>query len=86
MLKAIYHKDFNKDYARLKKATQERYKENYEIFVNDPSDRRLKNHPLSGKMAGRWSFSVTGDVRVVYRFLMPDVIILLRIGSHNQVY
>lgn len=33
-----------------------------------------------------WAFSVTGDIRVIYRMLSEDEAELFDIGSHNQVY
>lgn len=32
------------------------------------------------------AFSVRGDLRVVYRFVDKNIAMLLRIGTHNQVY
>lgn len=46
----------------------------------------LENHKLSGAKKGLNSFSVTGDVRIVYMPISEDEVIFLDIGSHNQVY
>lgn len=40
---------------------------------------------LTGDLQGRRSFSVTGDIRVIYVEL-NEKIILLDIGAHNQAY
>ncbi|MBI3486516.1 type II toxin-antitoxin system YafQ family toxin [Candidatus Daviesbacteria bacterium] len=45
----------------------------------------LKDHKLIGKKFGFRAFSVTGDIRVVYKLINSDVW-LYDIGSHNQVY
>jgi len=29
-------------------------------------DTHLKNHPLTRRMEGRWSFSITDDIRIIY--------------------
>lgn len=65
---------------------QERFREKFMLFLKNPKDPTLKNHALQGLLKGKRAFSVTGDVRVIYRFIDKDTIILLRIGTHNQVY
>lgn len=42
-------------------------------------------HPLEGKMAGRWGFWINNDYRVIYRE-RENAILLLDIGTHDQVY
>lgn len=45
----------------------------------------LNDHSLTGKLAGKRSFSINSDVRIVY--VEADVeIIFVDIGTHNQVY
>ncbi len=55
-----------------------------ELVEGRPSDL-LKDHSLSGAMHGLRAFSVTGDIRVIYRESEHERR-LLDIGSHNQVY
>jgi addiction module RelE/StbE family toxin len=55
------------------------------LFVNDSENQVLKNHALIGDYQGYKSFSVTGDVRVIYRDSGGQVF-LIDIGTHNQVY
>lgn len=86
MLKALYHKDFKKDFRKLPKNIRERFGERFMIFLKNPTSPILRDHPLVGILEGKRAFSVGGDVRVVYRFLDKNTILLLRIGSHNQVY
>jgi len=78
MLKALYHKDFKKDFKKLSKNAKERFAERFLMFLRD--------HPLVGYLRGKRAFSVGGDIRVVYRFLDHKTVLLLRIGTHNQVY
>ncbi|HBC44765.1 TPA: hypothetical protein DCZ81_01220 [Candidatus Collierbacteria bacterium] len=56
------------------------------LFISNPKHPLLKNHGLVGRKQGLYSFSVTGDIRVVYRKISDDEIILIDIGTHNQVY
>lgn len=55
-------------------------------FVENPFDSRLKTHQLSGRLEGLWAFSVSYDCRVVFEFLNPEEVLLIDIGSHDEVY
>lgn len=55
------------------------------LFLDNPRNPLLNDHTLKGDQSGRRSFSITGDIRVIYR-KTDDTIILLDIGTHNQVY
>jgi addiction module RelE/StbE family toxin len=69
-----------------KKALCVRFRERLEMFESDCTDPVLKDHSLVGKKSGYRAFSVTGDVRVVYKMKDGDTALLVDIGSHNQVY
>ena len=48
--------------------------------------RQLRTHKLSGKLEGLWAFSVDEDCRVVFEFIGEDRVLLIDIGSHDEVY
>ena len=86
MLKAEYSKRFVKDYRKLSNKIQEAFNLRLILFLNNPKQSLLHDHSLTGKMSTRRAFSVTGDIRVIYRYVDSDKIALLRIGKHSQVY
>lgn len=55
-------------------------------FQGNPQDTRLDNHPLIKKMAGKWAFSITDDIRIVYEWLGKTTVRFLAIGGHKRVY
>lgn len=55
-------------------------------FESNPEDTRLDNHPLRKSMEGKWAFSLTGDVRIVYEWLGKSSVRFLAIGRHTGVY
>jgi len=63
-----------------------RFWERLEIFQNNPFDQRLRTHKLSGRLKDLWSFSIEYDLRVVFSFLEGDRVLLVDIGSHEEVY
>lgn len=56
------------------------------LFRKNPDDTRLVNHALKRRMVGKWAFSVTGDIRVVYLPLGKNEVRFIAIGGHSKVY
>ena len=56
-----------------------------ELFKEGVRDYPLDDHPLIGTMKGLRSFSIGGDLRVIYRETAEHYE-FVDIGSHNQVY
>jgi len=57
-----------------------------DLFIHDPFNPKLKTHKLSGKLKELWSFSIEYDLRVVFYFESDRKVVLVDIGSHNEVY
>lgn len=55
-------------------------------FQNNPDDTRLDNHELTKRMEGKWAFSITDDIRIVYEWLGKTTVRFLAIGGHKRVY
>lgn len=56
------------------------------LFSRKPHDLRLRNHALRRRMKGKWAFSITEDVRIVYVWQSKNTVRFLAIGKHHQVY
>lgn len=83
-----YHRDFIKNYKkRIIKNSKlvDQFKKQLDKFILDPSNPILKDHKLIGKKSEFRAFSITGDMRVVYKIVGREIW-LYDIGSHNQVY
>jgi len=61
-------------------------KERINLFIEQPNHELLRVHSLAGSRKGYCAFSITGDIRIVFKKISDDEIILVDIGSHNQVY
>lgn len=54
---------------------------------NDPFASHLELHPLTGKLSGCHSVSLTYSYRITLTlFMTAEEIVLLDIGSHDEVY
>jgi addiction module RelE/StbE family toxin len=83
-----YHREFLKNYKKriaLYPKFEEQFKVQLEKLLNNPKESSLRDHKLIGKKKNFRSFSVTGDIRVIYIMINNDIW-LYDIGSHNQVY
>jgi mRNA-degrading endonuclease YafQ of YafQ-DinJ toxin-antitoxin module len=56
------------------------------MFSKTPFHPSLRTHKLVGKLEGLWAVSVAYDCRVVFRFMNGDEVLLIDIGSHEEVY
>lgn len=82
------HKRFRKHYKlRIlpNKTLDKRFDERYDLFVENPANPVLNDHPLTGKFKGYRAFSITGDIRVIYK-IETSAIRFYDVGTHNQVY
>ena len=82
------HKKFAKNYQKRIATNPKlvsKFRSKLKQFMDDPNDPTLKDHPLVGKLSSYRAFSITGDVRVVYR-IVGDELWLYNIGTHAQVY
>lgn len=64
---------------------EERYVDLLTKLSNNPFDPTLHTHPLKGAMEGKYACSLTYELRVVFK-LYDDIVHLLDIGTHDEVY
>lgn len=57
-----------------------------DLFKINSQNSVLKDHALTGAKKDLRSFSVTGDIRIVYLPVSEAEVVFMDIGSHNQVY
>lgn len=57
-----------------------------ELFMANPFDPILRNHPLQGKLKGMHSINITVDVRAIYEVIGDEVYVYEMIGTHSQLY
>jgi len=89
LTKIIWDQGFKKIYQKKVKNDSELKKRFWimtRLFLKNPFDKRLRTHKLTGKLEGLWAFSVAYDCRVIFKFLGKDEVLLVDIGSHDEVY
>lgn len=73
----VYNKDFLRDVRRIPEECRHKLGELIGLLKNDPFDPRLHTKPLSAPLQGIFSFRITRDYRVGFKFLGPRLIHLI---------
>lgn len=87
-MKIAYHQTFLKHFRkRIKphKNLEVKFYQRVNLLIKNLNHHLLKRHQLKGSRKSYWSFSVTGDIRVIYR-IEGNKLYLYDIGTHAQVY
>ena len=87
-LKLNLSKSFKKDLHKLKFSNEHYAK--YVIYLGkllskEELPAEAKNHNLKGQWNGTKEFHISGDLLVIY-MIEDDELILIRIGSHSQLF
>jgi len=87
-------KRFKRSFKRLinkNQQLQDKVLSVLELLGNDPFAPSLKSHKLTGQLNGLWYCTVAYDCRILFSFKKDemtgdDLIVLIDIGSHDEVY
>ncbi|MFH1192250.1 MAG: type II toxin-antitoxin system mRNA interferase toxin, RelE/StbE family [bacterium] len=83
-----FHKNFEKQYKKFSSKKKNQIQKKLELFLNNPFNPILNNHPLKGKFLDYRSINITGDLRAVYKYSngSEEECIFATIGSHSELY
>ena len=89
---------WGKAFVRAFKRTTKKYpdlrkdiEKSLRLLAKDPFDPRLETHKLKGKLSGSWGCRARYNLRIVFDFVKSedqkeDDILLMEIGTHDEVY
>ena len=83
---------FRRDYRRERKGQHARIldanlDQAIRLLVQDsPLPPRYKDHPLAGPWVGHRDCHLRLDLILIYRKLNPDILQLVRLGSHSELF
>lgn len=87
-MKAHFHTSFQKVFVKRiqpQKKLSRKFDERFKLFMMNPHNPLLSDHPLKGNKEGLRAFSITGNIRALY-YIQGDTAYFVDIGTHNQVY
>ena len=93
-MKVVWSSGFKRSFKKITKKNSrlsDKIIETLNLLAIDPFTPSLKSHKLIGQMDGLWSCSVSYDCRIIFDIsedgqLLEMIILLIDVGSHNQVY
>jgi len=85
-MKVVFHKNFKRQFKKLRKNQQNKFREQLAVFIENPFNPVLNNHPLQGKYEGLRSINVGGDLRAIYEMAEKEIAYFIAINAHSKLY
>jgi mRNA interferase YafQ len=94
MRKLVWDASFKRAFRQIGRSDPTLPQRTLEVLARlaaNPFDPALKTHKLRGQLAGLWACWVEYDCRIIFAFETdPDggneLVVLVDIGSHDEVY
>lgn len=81
--KYLYNPSFKKSAGNFSQRERKKISEKINLFLTNPYSPSLKTHKLSGKLKDYWSFSITYQLRILFRFNNESIVEFIDIGGHE---
>lgn len=88
-MKVRFSPDFYRQYKKVDVRIRKSVDEKVEIFLKDPYNLELDNHPLKREWEGYRSIDITGDYRAIYKKIDKGVDIVayfVALETHRKLY
>ncbi len=85
-MKIYFHKNFEKQFKKLRQNEKKKLRARLELFLENPFNPLLNNHSLRGKYTDYRSINITGDLRAVYKYLNDNEAIFVAVDTHSNFY
>lgn len=85
-MNVLFHKNFKKQYKKLRFNEQGHCDERIALFVRDPYHPVLNNHSLGGEYKNFKSINITGDLRALFELADKDTVLFITIDTHSNLY
>jgi addiction module RelE/StbE family toxin len=82
---SYFYRKIKKEDIRIQKS----FKEALRLFMSNPSDPRLDNHPLKDPWVGCRSIDITANFRAIYEEINENdeaIVHFITIGTHQELY
>lgn len=88
-MKVRYSPVFYKQYRRVNVRVRNSIDQKIALFIKNPNDLKLKNHPLKEPYEGLRSIEITADYRAIYQeveIMEESFAYFVELGTHEQLY
>ena len=80
------HKRYDRMWADLTHAQKKQVLGALKLFITNQNKSQLRIHQLSGKYYPQYSLTVADDLRVHFLIIKKNRIVLMMVGTHDQLY
>lgn len=81
-----FEKAFKKYKIELSPSEHKKLKSKFDLFAEDIFAKELRTHKLKGSLSDYYAFSISYSQRIIFRVLEDGGVLLIAIGSHDEVY
>ena len=85
-MKVVFSTSFLKSAKRLPEKIQKKLDFQTDLLEKSVFHPLLHTKQLAGNLTGFYSFRITRDYRVIFRFLDPDIIQLTQAADRKDIY
>ncbi len=84
MRRVFYSSKFGKSLKKMPRFVQQAFLEKESLFLNNPFDSKLETHKLHGKYRDYLSFTIIGQYRIMFKFMVNKKDVgFINIGTHE---
>lgn len=83
MIRVSFKPTFIRQFNTLEEELREDVIEKIKLFKYRENHKQLKVHKLKGRLAGRYSFSVNYQTRIVFVYERKNEAVFLAVGDHD---
>ncbi len=85
-MKLHYTAHFLRKLRKLSPVDQACVRATLEILEQHPDHPALHTHPLHGSKRGMYAITVQYDLRILYAKHEQNILLMLTVGTHDEVY
>lgn len=85
-MKVVFHKNFKKQYKKLRLSEQKICNDRIMLFMENSRHPVLNNHSLGGEYKNYKSINITGDLRALYQLIDNNTALFIIIDTHSNLY
>ena len=82
-IKTIYYSSRFEKSIKKYRQNQKQIKKRISLFLENPFEKSLKTHKLTGKLSSYWSFSINYHLRILFEFIDSQTVGFIDIGTHE---
>lgn len=85
-MQSVNDRIFERQYKKLPQSLRDKMWERLSLLIADDLNPLLNDHKLGPPYEAYRSINITGDYRLVYKYIGKDTYYLRAIGTHHQLY